>query len=293
VSRRKAAPHPQRQKPTGHVPPCHRDRFVTVPKEASSAHLRLPTESREPGNRRPPVELNQGRSPSESRERRGREGGARRQEAIRATVVVRAPLASVRHLCLGAREERAFLAARDRLVGCGRRVLGVHPILGTPPLDRARAGDAPAPQPPLGGGRIAHLVRPAVRGHCFLRDRERPPAPHGRLGDAVASRRGGTRPGALRRLASGSGRPRKRPGRRGRVRRVPLCAPLAGPLASPAERGRVEGSYPEHALRTSSTVFGIPAVSTSGPDSLTTTSSSIRTPMPRHSGATVPSAGPM
>jgi uncharacterized protein (DUF2062 family) len=50
---------------------------------------------------------------------------------------------------------------------------------------------------------------------------------------------------------------------------------------------------PVRAARSSSTVFGIPAVSTTGPPSPTNTSSSIRTPMPRHSGPTWSSAGEM
>ena len=62
------------------------------------------------------------------------------------------------------------------------------------------------------------------------------------------------------------------------------------PSGGGARRARHD---PARATRSSSTVFGIPAVSTTGPSSPTSTSSSMRTPMPRHSGATWSSAGEM
>ena len=63
----------------------------------------------------------------------------------------------------------------------------------------------------------------------------------------------------------------------------------SGPLERRARRRRQLAQ----ARWTSSTVFGIPDVSTSGSDAVTSTSSSMRTPMPRHAAGTVASSGAM
>jgi hypothetical protein len=217
------------------------------------------------------------------------EPGAMARGAI---VVPRAPLASPLPRPLGARQERALDTARDRMVDRGRCVRRVHPVDRPSPVDRARARDALPAQPPLGCRRVAHLIHAAFCRHHVLRDRVRPPVTHRSMGVALARRRRGEWPGASRRLASGYDFVRRCPGSRRRARRLLLRAWLAGRRGrSPLPRRSARFFYKQHALRTSSTVFGIPAVKTSGPDSLTNTSSSIRTPMPRHSGSTVSSVG--
>src|SRR5262245_60268130 len=55
-------------------------------------------------------------------------------------------------------------------------------------------------------------------------------------------------------------------------------------------RGGSPLGHPRTAASTSRALFGITLVKTSWPDSVTSTSSSMRTPMPRHLGSTVSSS---
>ena len=90
-------------------------------------------------------------------------------------------------------------------------------------------------------------------------------------------------PGASRRAA-----PPRRVGRRRRRRQCgswSRARPRGVRVGQTPRRARAD--YAAYARRISSTVFGIAAVRLSGPAAVTTMSSSIRTPIPRHSAGTL------
>jgi hypothetical protein len=187
----------------------------------------------------------------------------------------RAPLASRCRTCLGACQERALDTLRDRLLGRGRGVLGVHALPRASYVDRLGLGDLASTQPPLGNLGVAHLFHAGLCCRHVLRSRNRPSLAAGRLDAAFPAQCGRSWQRAHGRLAHRNGR-RRRYSRHG-----DWLGGVPGRTRVPNQRAI--------AARTSSTAFGIPAVSTSGPESLTRTSSSIRTPMPRHASPTVPS----
>ncbi len=177
---------------------------------------------------------------------------------------------------VAARHPGAFLAVRGGLVDRDRRVRGQHAVHRAPHVDRDGPCHAPSNEQALGVRRVAVLVLPDARLHRVRRDRASASTAKGGLGAAVRRRRPRPRSRTSRGLAPRCGDHRAVGGRSGGARRM-------------ANSGAM--GYPSRARRISSTVFGMPAVNTSEPDWVTSTSSSIRTPMPRHAAGTVSSFG--
>jgi len=179
---------------------------------------------------------------------------------------------------MGAREARALDPSRDRLVRGRRSLRRMHPTPRASSLARTCACDAAAPQSALDVHRVAVVLHARAPRHDLLRDRGCPSPSNRSMGGDGVARSAAARSRVDPRLGRWHGDRRRVDRDLRRVVGLRHCAPPAGPYAA-------------HARTTSCTVFGIPSVRTSEPDAVTRTSSSMRMPIPRHSGETVGSSG--